>query len=602
MTPDTNRRILIIDDNSAIHEDFRKILAPSTVDNSQLNGAMAAFFGAAETTSNVPVFEIDTASQGQEAFEKVKKAVECGRPYALAFVDVRMPPGWDGIETIHHLWQADPKLQAVVCTAYADYSWDQMIGKLGHTDRLLILKKPFDPVEVQQLASALTEKWNGMAREKARYDEARAAEQEAKAYAASLVMTNRALETARAGAVAAAQAKSEFLANMSHEFRTPMIAILGHADLLSDKDLSDADREEHLSTIREQGTALLTMLSDILDISALESGRLAVDKSSCAIRAMLGDLREQFTKLAAAKGLAFATECGPDVPHSVLCDGARVRQVLQHLISNAVKFTQVGSVRVSIALERESAGGEPRLRFRVEDTGIGITPEQRAHLFEAFSQADASLTRRHGGAGLGLALSRQLAQRLEGTLDVESQPGKGSCFTLTLPVELDPLDRAPAALPSTVTVSSDPRPLHGRVLLAEDVVATQRLYALYLRRAGAEVDLADNGQVAVERALAAQAEGRSYDLILMDMQMPVLDGYSATQTLRSRGYTGPIIAVTAHALAGDRERCLAAGCSDYVSKPADREQLVAISRAWIQHAQPSLLPGSSPATVRVEPS
>jgi len=598
MNPATNRRILIIDDNSAIHEDFKKILAPAAADDSQLNGAMAAFFGAAEKSSTTPTFEIDTASQGQEAFEKVKKAVEAGRPYAMTFVDVRMPPGWDGIETIHHLWQADPKLQAVVCTAYADYSWDQMIAKLGHTDRLLILKKPFDPVEVQQLAGALTEKWNGMAREKARYDEARAAEQEAKAYAASLVMTNRALETARAGAVAAAQAKSEFLANMSHEFRTPMIAILGHADLLSDKDLADADRNEHLTTIREQGAALLTMLSDILDISALETGRLAVDTGPCSIRTLLGELREQFTKSAAAKGLALSTECAAEVPQSVLFDGARARQVLQHLIGNAVKFTDAGTVRVSIACDPTTDGGERRLRFRVEDTGIGISPEQRAHLFEAFSQADASLTRRHGGAGLGLALSRQIAQRLDGTLDVESQSGKGSCFTLTLPYELDTLERTPAALPSSTTSSVDARPLRGRVLLAEDVVATQRLYALYLRRAGVDVEVADNGQMAVDRTLAASAEGRPFDLVLMDMQMPVLDGYSATQQLRSRGYQGPIIAVTAHALAGDRERCLAAGCSDYVSKPADRDQLVAISRAWIQHAQPSLLPGGAPSAVR----
>jgi signal transduction histidine kinase len=506
----------------------------------------------------------------------------------MAFVDVRMPPGWDGIETIARLWEVDPNLQAVVCTAYADYSWDQMIAKLGHSDRLLILKKPFDPLEVQQIATALTEKWSVAAREKVRFDEARTAEQEAKAYAASLVITNRALETARAGAVAAAQAKSEFLANMSHELRTPMIAVLGHADLLADTQMSEEERSEHVTTIREQGMQLLALLSDILDIASCENGKIALEVAPCAIRTIVGEVRERFAARAGSKGLALTTAFADTLPRTVTCDGARVRQVLQHLVGNAIKFTDSGSVKIEARFEARGQSEGDRLVLCVEDTGQGITPEQRGRLFEAFAQADGSLTRKHGGAGLGLALSRRLAQIMGGDLDVESQVEKGSRFTLTIPVRDAVESHPPAPLPSKAA-SGEPR-LRARVLLAEDVVATQRLYSLYLKRAGADVDVAGNGRIAVDLVLASMQAGTPFDLVLMDMQMPELDGYSATSELRSAGFRAPIIAVTAHALASDREKCIAAGCDDYITKPTDREELVKLCWSWIAKGVPPALP------------
>jgi two-component system, sensor histidine kinase and response regulator len=589
MIPAQNRRILLVDDNPAIHEDFKKILASPAPASAALNDAKAAFFGTPSPSTPTQAFELDSAHQGEQALAMVKAAIAEGRPYALAFVDVRMPPGWDGIETIVRLWEVDAQLQAVVCTAFSDYSWDEMIAKVGRTDRLLILKKPFDPVEVQQIASALTEKWNVAAREKARFDEARAAEREAKAYAASLVTMNRALETARAGAVAAAQAKSEFLANMSHEIRTPMIAILGHADLMSEAGLSVEERGEHLVTIREHGEHLLAMLSDILDISAIETGRLACVKAPCSVRAVLDDIRARFGDRARAKGLAFEIQCADSVPPSILSDATRLRQVLQHIVANAVKFTDAGSIRISVVPERDHGGDARRLEFAVQDTGVGITHEQRSRLFEAFAQVDGSLTRKHGGAGLGLVLSRRLAQLVGGDLDVESEAGHGSRFTLSLPFEEDVAHDAPSISTSSAA-RGGAQQLHGRILLAEDVAATQRLYALYLRRAGAEVDLADNGAVAIERVEASMREGRPYDVILMDMQMPVLDGYSATRALRQKGYAGPIIAVTAHALDGDRQRCIEAGCDDYCAKPAEREVLVGLSRDWIQRGVAPALP------------
>ncbi|MCY2960517.1 MAG: response regulator [Planctomycetota bacterium] len=594
MNDSVNRRILVVDDNASIHADFHKILGDPSAMQAELADARSAFFGGDEEPAPEVTYEIDSAYQGEEGLAKVGASLACGRPYALVFMDVRMPPGWDGIETLARIFEVDARIQAVICTAYSDHSWDHILARLGRSDRLLILKKPFDNVEVQQLASALTEKWNAEARERARIEEARTAEREARAYASSLATMNRALEAARATAVSAAQAKSEFLTNMSHEIRTPMIAILGAVELLREGPLLDAERDHQLDSIRGEGRHLLTMLSDILDLSALESGRLLVEKRDCSPRSLLAAVVAEHQTLAHRKGLELAVECGASVPESLRTDPTRLGQILAHLVSNAIKFTDSGVVRLSCDME-SALGGAPRLQVVVADTGIGITAEQRHRLFEVFSPGDGSLTRRHGGAGLGLALSRRLAHVLGGELDVESASGAGSCFTLSLPC---PAESGPAV--STAAGGAAKESLSGRILLVEDTLSTQRLYELYLQRAGASVDVASNGAEGAERALAALGAGRAYDVVLMDMQMPVLDGYSATRQLRAAGYAGPIVAVTAHALAGDRDRCIEAGCDDYLAKPVDRERLVAACRDWIGRGVPPALP-SGPGAHELSP-
>ncbi len=588
MSGEVNRRILVIDDNASIHEDFKKILGDPSASETDLADARSAFFGGDKDPVPDVTYELDSAYQGEEGLAKVVASLACARPYAMAFVDVRMPPGWDGIETLARIFEADPRIQAVICTAYADHSWDEILARLGRSDRLLILKKPFDNVEVQQCASALTEKWNTEARERMRIEEARSAEREARSYASSLAATNRALEAARAIAVAAAQAKSEFLTNMSHEIRTPMIAILGAAELLRDGALADVDRLQQLEAIRGEGQNLLSMLGDILDLSSIESGRLLVAKGECSPRSILDDVLASHSVAATAKGLLLSIHCGESVPGTLRTDPVRLRQILGHLVGNAIKFTESGTVNIACDLE-SAIGGADRLQIVVADSGVGITTEQRSMLFEAFSQGDGSLTRRHGGAGLGLALSRRLSHVLGGDLDVESVPGSGSTFTLSLP--------CPTEASKTVAElgrSETPETLSGHILLVEDVIATQRLYALYLQRAGATVDVASNGAIGVEKALASRTSGRGYDVILMDMQMPVLDGYSATRKLRGEGWTGPIVAVTAHALAADRDRCIEAGCDDYLAKPVERERLVQSCREWIGRSVPPALPHPSP--------
>ncbi|MFN0008515.1 MAG: response regulator [Planctomycetota bacterium] len=593
-----NRRILVVDDTDSIHVDFLKILAGPPAPSVAATAARAAFFGSPATpapaAAPADAYEVESARQGQEALGLVERAVAQKRPYALAFMDVRMPPGWDGIETIQHLWRVDPELQVVICSAYADYSWAEMIARLGRTDRLLFLRKPFDPVEISQLASALTEKWNVHHREKARMEEARRAEMEARSYAASLATMNNALETAKARAEAAARAKSEFLANMSHEIRTPMIAILGYADLLRDRSISPALREEHLDTIHASGRRLLGILEGILDMARIETGRLEIEVKTCPIGQIVQEVVASHREQAQQKGLELTFLCEEGLPETIESDPARVRQIAAVMVGNAIKFTNQGFVRISLGLEGVAAGEAARIRLQVTDTGIGITPEVRARMFEPFSPGDSSMTREQGGAGLGLALAKRLSQMLGGDLVAESRSGDGACFTLHLSARLPAprrtlraADGLPAGANAAKAAGSDARPsLRGSVLLVEDAPVTQRLHAQILKNAGAEVGIAQNGRVAREKALQAEASGRPYDLILMDMQMPVMDGYEATRELRARGYRGPIVAVTAHANSGDRERCLECGCDDYLAKPVDRAAFLELCRRWIDSVSP----------------
>jgi two-component system, sensor histidine kinase and response regulator len=583
----TNLRVLVVDDQPAIHEDFKKALVGRSAESDAVRSAKAAFFGSPAATPQAAPFELESAFQGQEALAKVRAARESGAPFAMAFVDVRMPPGWDGIETIARLFEADPELQCVICTAYSDYSWDAMIAKLGRTDRLLILKKPFDPVEVRQLASALTEKWNASRSAAERLDEVRRAEQEARAHAA-------ALEKARAAAEVAARAKSEILGNVSHEIRTPMIAILGSADLIGEEGAGEAARTRHLETIRTHGRNLLSILDDILAVAQFDTGRLAIERSPCSPLELVEEVLRRMRPIAEAKGLRLASECLGPVPERFESDPSRVRQVLTNLVGNAIKFTESGSVRATLALATDESGTK-RLEISVVDTGIGIPAEAQPGLFDAFHQVDGSLTRRHGGTGLGLAVSRRLAQALGGDVAFESRTGAGSRFTLSLPlsdtgVPLVEHPRGPIPSPPGTGARTEPRselaPLAGsRILLVEDAPVTRALHARILRAAGSEVVTAENGAIGADLAVAAWREGRSFALVLMDIQMPVMDGYESTRKIRAAGCDVPIVAVTAHFLEGDREKALAAGCDDHAGKPIERDSLIELCRRSIAGAR-----------------
>lgn len=377
---------------------------------------------------------------------------------------------------------------------------------------------------------------------------------------------------AKQAAVAASVAKTQFLANMSHEIRTPLGAMLGFAELMLNSDMSAEERNQNLNTIIRSGQQLLKIIDEILDISKVEAGRLDIENIEVNLESLMRDLHTLMLVKAQAKGVGLEFNFKTKIPQKVITDPTRLRQILLNLISNAIKFTEKGKVVL------EASWKSNKLSFRVKDTGVGIDRQLAEKLFQPFVQVDSSTTRRFGGTGLGLALSRKLAEALGGNVSLESSSsGHGSCFLIEVsgvPVESAPdfetLEKETIEVRQDFPAVNDSNALQGiKVLLVEDAPINQILISRFLTGAGAQVELANNGVEGVEKALNGK-----YGIVLMDIQMPEMDGYEATTTLRGKGYDGPIIALTAHALKEDRDRCLAAGCSDHLTKPIDRRLLI----------------------------
>ncbi|MGE3315763.1 MAG: ATP-binding protein [Planctomycetaceae bacterium] len=398
------------------------------------------------------------------------------------------------------------------------------------------------------------------------------------------------LEAAKAVAEEAVECKSAFLANMSHEIRTPLTAILGFTDLLkNDEELHQPEqRAEALDTIQRNGQHLLELINDILDLSKIEANRLVVEKIRCSPAEIVRDVRGLMQLRAKAKELTFVVAAKGAVPQTIASDPTRLRQILINLVGNAIKFTHAGSVQLIVSLITD--GPQPQMRFDVIDSGIGMSEKQLTGIFDPFTQADASTTRQFGGTGLGLSICKRLAELLGGSISVTSRLGEGSTFTVIVPTgSLDgvPLaqciDVPTPAPPVEVAAQATPGILTDcRILLAEDGLDNQRLISFLLRKAGADVTVVENGKLAYEHAVFTK-EGRGtraedplepFHIILMDMQMPVLDGYGATARIRSEGCEIPIVALTANTMQGDRERCLEAGCNEYLFKPIDRKTLI----------------------------
>ena len=383
------------------------------------------------------------------------------------------------------------------------------------------------------------------------------------------------LAEARREAEAASSAKSQFLANTSHEIRTPLTAILGWAESLV-RESPDGSTAATASLIHRQGQLLLHLLNDVLDLSKIEAGRLTVKKQGvCDVVTLVEDIRSLMQPLALAKGLTFSFDVQESLPRHLQSDPARVRQILSNLVSNAIKFTKEGSVAFSVSTEIK--GGKREMLFRVQDTGIGIADDQQDAVFDAFHQAHegtlpgAASHSVNSGAGLGLAIASRLALLLGGRLSLESEFGKGSTFCLHLPYIEPPMQRlrdlaSRRAKQSGASVKIDRK---GAILVAEDTASIQFLLRKILTPHATRLDFVDDGRSALQQLHAAQEAGDPYDVLLLDMNMPVMSGYEAAQRLRAAGSQIPIIALTASAMLGDRERCLEAGCNAYVAKPID---------------------------------
>jgi signal transduction histidine kinase/PleD family two-component response regulator len=592
--PERNNRILVIDDNHAIHADVRKILCPQISEASvSLDALENALLGnstpAAPAVSSVQ-FVVDSAYQGRDGLSLVQKAAAEGHPYAMAFVDVRMPPGWDGVETTGELWKVAPDLQIVICTAYSDYSWEEMLAKVGGSDRLVILKKPFDTIEVLQLANALTEKWNLLRQTKAHAEELerrvrlRTADLEATNAALQQEISRRAkveadLQRAKESAESADRAKSAFLANMSHEVRTPMNGVIGMANLLLGSSLS-AEQRDLAETLCQSSETLLRIINDILDFSKIEAGRLALEYIDFDLIEHLELAIDLNADIAARKGLELVMQIDPAVPRVVRGDPVRLRQIVLNLLGNAIKFTHQGEVVMTVAPGEERPDGIG-LRFEISDTGIGIPAGTQEQLFQPFVQADSSTTRKYGGTGLGLAICKRLTELMNGQIGVVSRHGHGSSFWFT--IELGRASFAEAA------PAVEPSPIEGRRTLAVDDNAANRKLLTHLLAAWRMPHaLAESAGEALAELRRAVAAGTPYELVILDHHMPDRDGLDLAGDIRSdpnlRGV--PLMMLTSR---GERLTTAQMGLCGLVAcelKPLHPEKLrVAIGRAFSTAAQ-----------------
>ena len=400
------------------------------------------------------------------------------------------------------------------------------------------------------------------------------------------------LEEAVLEAKTANRAKSAFLATMSHEIRTPLTAIIGFADAALDRDQSDEERDEHIRTIMQSGDHLQYIINDILDLSKIEAGKLEIEHIEFSPLQLLDEIDHIIRPKAEEKSIGLAINYEFPLPSKITSDPLRLKQIIINLCSNAIKFTEKGHVSIKVSHNVM----DNILAFDVVDTGIGLTKSQSVKIFNPFTQADSSTTREYGGTGLGLSISNQLAELLGGNISVVSQPNKGSKFTVTIdPGEIDNTSliyNLNRKVPQDTRKNKNALIPHvsGNILLAEDTPVNQTLFKRIIEKTNATLTMVDNGQLALDAVLEA-----NFDLILMDMQMPIMDGMQAVKELRRQNYKGPIVALTANVMKEDQEKYLAAGCDDFLAKPLDKPKLYEVIARYLQDANKSQV---SPISIR----
>ncbi len=643
-------RILVVDDEQSIHNFYKEVLCADRMDLSVL--------ALVDDSTPPPVikspYRIDHAYSGVEGVEAVAAAVEVGDPYVIILLDIRMPPGFDGIIAAQKIRELDKLVKIILISAYADYTLSDIREQIGVN--FDFLSKPTRREELLQLTSLQARQWE-MAKELEESTQSlihtnqklesiissipdgllildsdgsieqsnRAAEKmtgysaeelkgmsvdrllsqkdsdlqqevmdehlkhrdgstipirlmsgsitspvsgEEEMHGNVLILHDVSLMLRAESARRANKAKDEFLASMSHELRTPLTTIIGNSEMLADSTL-DADQQTMVQSVETSGRGLLSLINDILDISKIEAGKIELDEVEFPLNTLMQEVEQIFSVQMQDKGIAFQIENGVDGQY-LMGDNRRIAQILINLVGNAMKFTEEGAVSLKVLVEES----REQIHFQVQDSGIGMNRDVLDRLFQPFEQADHSISRRFGGTGLGLHISWSLAELMGGDINVESEEGAGSLFTLTLPYH--PVDDVKEEHPQQGAVQ-EPQSFSGEILLAEDTPELRMLISRILQTMGEiEVTAVENGQIAVELA-----QTRHFDLVLMDMQMPVMDGIEATKRLRAEGYQLPIVALTANVMIKHREQFAAAGCNGFLGKPIDRKELIRVLQQYL---------------------
>jgi len=503
--------------------------------------------------ANLIRFNVESAQTITEALEKLVKD-----NFNIILLDLNLPDS-RGTETVQKIFNAAPDVPIVVLTGLDDENAGLEAIRSG-AENYLVKGDGLEYTLVRTIRYAIERK-----RAKTSLVEAK---QELERINARLIKATATAEEMAAEAERANTAKSQFLANMSHEIRTPMNAIIGFSEVLEEEPLT-GQQKEYVKMILDSSRHLLELINGILDFSKIEAGRMRAETVECDIRALLANIESLMNPSAKQKQLEFKIDCTEDVPDTIVTDPAKLRQCIINLVSNAIKFTEQGYVKLTA--RQTAKDDKPFVEFEITDTGIGIPADKLDILFESFTQADGSTTRKYGGTGLGLAITKQLADLMGGNITVESEAGKGSTFRLVIPANTADgrhNDYENFAASQEVEKEAETS-FSGRVLVAEDSATNQVLIKPLLEKLGFVVTIAQNGLEVIEAV-----KNQHFELILMDMQMPEMNGYNATKKLRGLGVKTPIIAMTANVDEEDKEECLRAGCDDYISKPIDRTHLV----------------------------
>lgn len=420
-----HRRVLLIDDNHAVHADFRKVLVAESKSSSDLDAEEALLFGSSERLTSSVHFRVDSAYQGEEGFEKVRQAQKEGQPYAMAFIDMRMPPGWDGVVTANKIWEIDPDIQVVICTAYSDYSWNDMLDSIGEGDRMVVLKKPFEPIEVLQLAKMLTEKWwlYQLARQKMEDLEKMVA------------IRTRDLQASNQKLVRRNEEIQYFYHSLSHELKTPLTSAREFVSIVAEGLAGDVNetQAEYLAIAHDNCSHLAIYINDLLDMTRLDTGKMSLSCEPVALSKLIGQVQTMMQTEATKKKIQLSAELDTRI-QDLMVDKSRIMQVLVNLYNNALKFTPAGGSIIA-RLYRDPQRPD-WIEISVTDTGCGVSEEKIKYLFRRYYQVDSTDSRHAEGFGLGLYLCNELMKLHGGKIKVESSPGKGSTFTLALPITL----------------------------------------------------------------------------------------------------------------------------------------------------------------------